>query len=177
MQRRQFLENSLSAAGLSALASTTILGDDQPAKARVAANDKIAICMVGVKGRGASVLSTFASIPEVEVKYVCDIDEGVLQAKIAAVEKQTGRKPEGIKDYQKALDDKSIDAFVIGTPDHWHALPTIHACQAEKDVYVEKPDGHNIVEGRTMVAAAKKHNRVVQLGTQSRKQYASSGTG
>src|SRR6185503_5463348 len=97
MERRQFLENSLAAAGLSALASTAVLGDDQPEKARVAANDKIAICMVGVRGRGGSVLSTFASIPEVEVKYVCDIDDGVLQSRIAAVEKQTGRKPQGIK--------------------------------------------------------------------------------
>jgi predicted dehydrogenase len=168
MQRRQFLENSLSAAGLSALASTTVLGDDQPQQARVAANDKVAICMVGMRGRGGTVLSTFASIPEVEVKYVCDIDEGVLQAKVAAIEKQTGRKPQAIKDYRQAIDDKTVDALVIGTPDHWHALPTIHACLADKDVYVEKPDGHNILEGRTMVAAAKKHNRVVQLGTQSR---------
>jgi predicted dehydrogenase len=168
MQRRQFLEESLSAAGLSALASTTVLGDDQPQKTRVAANDKIAICMVGMRGRGGAVLSTFASIPEVEVKYVCDIDESVLQAKAAAIEKQTGRKPQAIQDYRQAIDDKSVDALVIGTPDHWHALPTIHACLADKDVYVEKPDGHNILEGRTMVAAARKHNRVVQLGTQSR---------
>jgi predicted dehydrogenase len=168
MQRRHFLENSLSAAGLSALASTTVLGDDQPEQARVAANDKIAICMVGMRGRGGTVLSTFASIPEVEVKYVCDIDEGVLKAKVEAIEKQTGRKPQAIKDYRQAIDDKTVDALVIGTPDHWHALPTIHACLADKDVYVEKPDGHNILEGRTMVAAAKKHNRVVQLGTQSR---------
>lgn len=168
MQRRQFLENSFTAAGLTALAANTVLADDQPEKAKVAANDKIAICMVGVRGRGGHVLSTFASIPEVEVKYVCDIDDGVLQAKLAAVEKQTGRKPQGIKDYRQALEDKAVDALVIGTPDHWHALPTIHACLAEKDIYVEKPDGHNILEGRTMVAAAKKHKRVVQLGTQSR---------
>jgi predicted dehydrogenase len=168
MQRRQFLENSLSAAGLSALASTTVLGDDQPEKARVAPNDKIAICMVGMRGRGGQVLSTFASIPEVEVKYVCDIDESVLKAKAEAIEKQTGKKPQAIKDYRQAIDDKTVDALVIGTPDHWHALPTIHACLADKDVYVEKPDGHNILEGRTMVAAAKKHKRVVQLGTQSR---------
>ena len=66
------------------------------------------------------------------------------------------------------MDDNSVDAIVAGTPDHWHALPTIHACQAEKDVYVEKPDGHNIIEGRTMVAAAQKYKRVVQLGTQAR---------
>src|SRR6476619_7646750 len=98
MERRQFLENSLAAAGLTALASSSVLGDDQPEKARVAANDKIAICMMGVHGRGGAVLNAFASIPEVEVKYVCDIDEGVLQSRVAGVEKQTGRKPQGIKD-------------------------------------------------------------------------------
>src|SRR4029079_12919493 len=81
---------------------------------------------------------------------------------------KTGKRPLGIKDFRKALEDKSLDALVIGTPDHWHALPTIHACQAGKDVYVEKPDGHNIVEGRTMGAAAKKYGRIVQLGTHSR---------
>jgi len=168
MHRRQFLENSLAAAGLSALASTTILGDDKPAKASVSPNDKITLCMMGINGRGGSVLSTFASIPEVEVKYVCDIDEGVLNSRIAGVEQRTGKRPIGIKDYRKALDDPSVDALAAGTPDHWHALPTIHACQADKDVYVEKPDGHNIIEGQTMVAAMKKHGRVVQLGTQSR---------
>ena len=125
--------------------------------------------MMGVRGRGGGVLSTFASLPEVEVRYVCDLDEQVL-----AVADRPGRAEDrassrsAIKDFRKALDDKTLDALVLGTPDHWHALPTIHACQAGKDVYVEKPDGHNILEGRTMVAAAKKYGRVVQLGTQSR---------
>jgi predicted dehydrogenase len=123
---------------------------------------------MGVKGRGGGVLSTFASLGEVEVRYVCDIDEQVREAAIARVEQKTGKRPIGIKDYRQALDDKSLDALASGTPDHWHALPTIHACQAGKDVYVEKPDGHNIIEGQVMVAAAKKHGRVVQLGTQSR---------
>src|SRR4029450_11986487 len=107
-------------------------------------------------------------LPEVEVRYVCDIDERALEAGLVGVEKVTGKRPQALKDFRKALEDKSLDALVIGTPDHWHALPTIYACQAGKDVYVEKPDGHNILEGRTMVAAAKKHGRVVQLGTQSR---------
>ena len=168
MHRRQFLERSLAAAGLSALASTTILGDDQPAKTNVSPNDKITLCMMGVNGRGGSVLATFASIPEVEVKYVCDIDEKVLSSRIAGVEQRTGKRPIGIKDYRQALDDPSVNALAAGTPDHWHALPTIHACQAGKDVYVEKPDGHNIIEGQTMVAAMNKHGRIVQLGTQSR---------
>jgi predicted dehydrogenase len=124
--------------------------------------------MMGVRGRGGGVLSTFAALNDVEVRYVCDIDVAALASGLKRVEDKTGRKPNGIKDFRRAIDDKAVDAFVIGTPDHWHALPTIYACQAGKDVYVEKPDGHNIVEGQTMVAAAKKHRRVVQLGTQSR---------
>ena len=161
MDRRSFLRSSAiagTAAGLS-------LSLERKA---IAANEKISICMMGVRGRGGGVLSTFASLPEVEVRYVCDIDETPLAAGIARVEKATGKRPIAIKDYRKALEDKSLDALVMGTPDHWHALPTIHACQAGKDVYVEKPDGHNIIEGRTMVAAAIKYSRVVQLGTQSR---------
>ncbi len=160
MNRRNFLESSTSAGVVAALTSIA-------ANKAVAANEKIAVCVAGIRGRGGSVLSTFASLPEVEVRYVCDIDESVLASRVAAVQK-AGHKATGIKDYRQALDDKTLDALVLGTPDHWHALPTIHACQSGKDVYVEKPDGHNILEGQTMVAAAKKHGRVVQLGTQSR---------
>src|SRR5262245_4720224 len=161
MDRRSFLESSAAAGAVSALSTIA-------ANKAYAANDKISICMMGVRGRGGSVLSTFADLPDVEVRYVCDIDEKPLQAGIARVEQRTGKRPTAIKDFRKALDDKSLDALVMGTPDHWHALPTIYGCQSGKDVYVEKPDGHNIIEGQTMVAAAKKHHRVVQLGTQSR---------
>ena len=161
MNRRTFLESSAAAGAMTVLSSIA-------AKKAVAANDKISICMAGVRGRGGGVLSTFASLPDVEVRYVCDIDESVLASRLSQVDQKSGTKPIGIKDYRQALDDKTLDALVLGTPDHWHALPTIHASQAGKDVYVEKPDGHNIIEGQTMVAAAKKHGRVVQLGTQSR---------
>ena len=161
MNRRSFLTSSAAGGAVVALTSLT-------ARQAVAANDKISICMVGVRGRGGSVLSTFASLPEVEVKYVCDLDPPVLSAAVERVAERKGTKPTALKDYRQALDDKSLDAIVLGTPDHWHALPTIHACQAGKDVYVEKPDGHNIAEGQVMVAAAKKYGRVVQLGTQSR---------
>jgi predicted dehydrogenase len=137
-------------------------------KKRIGPNDRITICAMGLRGRGGSVLNTFASLADVDVKYVCDIDEAVLSGRVAQVADRKGRKPEAIKDYRKALEDPQVDALVIGTPDHWHALPTIHACQAGKDVYVEKPDGHNLIEGRTMVAAMRKHQRVVQLGTQAR---------
>lgn len=159
MNRREFLESATAAGVLLAAQGKT---------AQAAPNDKITVCVMGVRGRGSSLLSTFAALPEVNIKYVCDLDDRVLGSRVEQVTKLTGRKPEAIKDYRKALDDKSIDAIVSGCPDHWHALPTIHACQAGKDVYVEKPDGHNILEGRTMVAAGKKHGRVIQLGTQSR---------
>jgi predicted dehydrogenase len=161
MDRRTFLGSSVAAGVAGALSMGA-------AQRTYAANDKISICMMGVRGRGGGVLSTFASLAEVEVRYVCDLGERAREAGIARVEKQTGKKQIGIKDYREALDDKSLDALVSATPDHWHALPTIHACQAGKDVYVEKPDGHNIIEGQVMVAAAKKYSRVVQLGTQSR---------
>ncbi|MCI0356927.1 MAG: Gfo/Idh/MocA family oxidoreductase [Planctomycetaceae bacterium] len=161
MHRRTLLESSAATGMLAALAAMN-------RRRAVAANDKISICMVGIRGRGGSVLSTFASMPEVEVRYVCDLDAGVLAAGVERVAERTGTKPTALGDYRKSLEDKTLDAIVLGTPDHWHALPTIHACQAGKDVYVEKPDGHNIIEGQTMVAAAKKHGRVVQLGTQSR---------
>src|SRR5688572_279976 len=161
MNRRSFLQSSAAAGAFATFSSLA-------ASKAVAANDKISICMIGVRGRGGGVLSTFASLPEVEVKYVCDLDQPVLAAAVERVAERKGTRPAAIKDYRQALDDKTLDAIVLGTPDHWHALPTIHGCQAGKDVYVEKPDGHNILEGQTMVAAAKKHGRVVQLGTQSR---------
>ena len=126
------------------------------------------MAVTGIRGRGRQLLKMAAANPKVEVKYVCDLDEVTLGKKIDEVASSTGRRPTPIKDFRKALDDKEVHALVLGTPDHWHAIPTILACQAGKDVYVEKPDGHNILEGQTMVAAAKKHQRVVQLGTQAR---------
>jgi predicted dehydrogenase len=114
------------------------------------------------------VSKTFASRKNVDVKYVVDVDEGVRRKHAEELGRMTGRKPEAIKDFRRALDDKEVDAIMLGTPTHWHAIPTIMACQANKDVYVEKPDAHNVVESYVMVAAMKKYRRVVQLGTQSR---------
>ena len=161
MDRRTFLHGSAAATALA-------VSQRLAAQAHAAPNERITVCVMGVRGRGGSLLDTFASLPDVDVKYVCDLDPNVLGSKVNRVAARTGRKPEAIKDFRNALDDKSVDALVMGTPDHWHALPTILACQADKDVYVEKPDGHNILEGRTMVAAMKKYRRIVQLGTQAR---------
>jgi predicted dehydrogenase len=165
MNRRDFL--SQTSQTTVALGVAGALAASAP-QARAAPNDRIVVCVAGVRGRGNNLLTTFAANSAVDVKYVCDIDDRVLESRTKEVASRTGKKPEAIKDFRKALDDDAVNALVLGTPDHWHAIPTILACQAKKDVYVEKPDGHNILEGRTMVAAAKKHGRVVQLGTQGR---------
>ena len=159
MFRRDFLTASAGAAALAV---------SQKASGAPLANDRITVAVAGVRGRGNGLLKTFASRPRVDVKYVCDVDESVLRQRTDEVAKATGKRPQMIGDFRRALDDQSVDALVLGTPTHWHAIPTIMACQAGKDVYVEKPDSHNVLEGRAMVAAAKKYNRVVQLGTQSR---------
>jgi predicted dehydrogenase len=155
--RRTFLAISATA-GLG-LASGTL---------RAAPSDQIRVGVVGVRGRGNSLIRNFAAQKDVVISYLCDIDEKALSGRAAELEKSAGTKVATVKDYRKILDDKDVDALVLGTPDHWHALQTIHACQAGKDVYTEKPDGHNINEGKAMVAAARKHQRMVQMGTQLR---------
>ena len=166
MNRRTFLSQAKTAAVGLAVAGPVLR--NRRAAGNVAANDRITIAMMGVRGRGGSVRNAFAACPNVEVKYICDIDENTLRKRTGAVAEKTGQRPTMLKDFRRALDDPAVNALVIGTPDHWHAIPTIMACQAGKDVYVEKPDGHNVLEGRTMVAAAKKYERIVQLGTQGR---------
>ena len=165
MDRRSFVQG---AAATGMIASGYFTEAQSEEKKRISPNDKITVCVTGVRGRGNNLLKTFSSIPDVNVKYVCDLDTSILGSRADEVRNRTGKNPERITDFRKAIDDKTVDALVLGTPDHWHALPTIHACMSGKDVYVEKPDGHNIIEGQTMVAAAKKHKRIVQLGTQAR---------
>ena len=165
MDRRQFLRStSVTAAAAAVGWHSQVSGQETVAQL----NDRITVAVAGVRGRGGGLLSTFAGLSDVDVKYVCDVDEGVRNTRAAGVRQGERKSPAAIKDFREALDDDAVDALVLGTPDHWHALPAIMACQAGKDVYVEKPDGHNILEGETMVAAAKKYKRVVQLGTQAR---------
>jgi predicted dehydrogenase len=155
--RRTFL--ALSATAGLGLASGTL---------RAAPSEQIRVGVVGVRGRGNSLIRNFAAQKDVSIAYLCDIDEKALAGRAAELEKTAGTKVTAVKDYRKILDDKDVDALVLGTPDHWHALQTIHACQAGKDVYTEKPDGHNINEGKAMVAASRKYQRMVQMGTQLR---------
>lgn len=130
------------------------------------ANERIVTGHIGVGGQGGGNLGAFLKLATPAA--VCDVDKKRLAAAVGRVEKETKKPCEGFGDYRKLLDRKDIDAVVISTPDHWHALTTIHACQAGKDVYCEKPLSLTIVEGRKMVEAARAHGRIVQTGSQQR---------
>jgi hypothetical protein len=153
MTRRQFVLGSAAAAATLTLAHRRVLG----------ANDAINIGFIGVGGRGASSVQWFSEIPGVRIAAFCDPDTSHL----AACQKKFP-DAQTMVDMRKMLDDKSIDTVVISTCNHWHALAAIWACQAGKDVYVEKPVSNNVWEGRKIVEAARKYNRIVQGGTQQR---------
>ncbi len=149
------------------LAAGTVLAADQPA---VAANEKLVVALIGCGGQGRSDLRAFLKLPEVQVAAVCDVDDSHTEGAAQDVQK-SGRPVDKLqreRDFRRVLDRKDIDAVIVGTPDHWHAYVLTAACASGKDVYCEKPLSHNIVEGRAMVAAAKKYKRVVQVGTQQR---------
>jgi predicted dehydrogenase len=131
-------------------------------------NDRITIAMMGVRGRGRSVLSDFCRQPDVDVAWICDVDQNVVEPAMKTVEEARGTRPPLTADIRRVLEDKSVDAVVMATPIHWHAPGTILACDAGKDVYVEKPCSHNVREGRLMVEAARRNRRIVQHGTQLR---------
>ncbi len=131
-------------------------------------NDTIRVACVGVRGRGRDHMKAYNQMANVEIAAICDVDESVLNAAVAAVEKAKGKRPMAFTDLRKLLEDKSIDAVSIATPNHQHTLQTIWACQAGKDVYVEKPCSHDMFEARQIVAAAQKYNRIVAHGTQQR---------
>jgi len=160
MLRREFLATACSAGAASVLAAQT------PGK--VAASERIRVGCIGAGGRALSLVNSFSRNAQCEVVALADLDPGKFPAAVAAVEKHQGSTPTTTGDFRRLIDDPRLDAIVVGTPDHWHAIPTILACLAGKDVYVEKPDGHNIVEGQRMIAAARSRGRIVQLGTQAR---------
>jgi predicted dehydrogenase len=132
------------------------------------ANDRVRVAVCGVHKRGWDHVRQFAKLPNVEVAAVCEVDENVLNGRLRDMEKLKLAKPATYIDVRKLMDDKSIDAISIATTHSWHALIAIWACQAGKDVYVEKPCSHNWWEGRQLVRAARKYNRIVQHGTQGR---------
>ncbi|MGH9613680.1 MAG: Gfo/Idh/MocA family protein [Bryobacteraceae bacterium] len=133
-----------------------------------AATDKIQMAVIGLHGRGRNHISGFQALPDAEVALICDVDKNILAERAEQFEAKYGRKVRTETDLRRVFDDKSIDAVSIATPNHWHALATVWACQAGKDVYVEKPGTHNLAEGRKMIEAAHKYNRIVQHGVQLR---------
>jgi predicted dehydrogenase len=162
VNRRQFLNRSTSVA--TAAVGLTALNHLHAASRP---NERVQIAVMGVHGRGKALASEFASIKEAHVVAICDVDDSVIAPVVKVVEEKQGNSPPRVEtDVRKLIEDKSIDALVIAAPNHWHALATIWACQAGKDVYVEKPVSHNVFEGRHMVDAAKKYDRIVQVGTQ-----------
>jgi predicted dehydrogenase len=170
IRRSEFIKRTAAVAGGAMIAPAYIrnMVSDSP-------NERIKIAVAGISGqrkvvrgmisgRGIVHVNTYAAIPNVTVKTICDVDERLFPGMSATVEKLFGTKPGTETDFRKLLDDKDIDVISIATPDHWHALMTIWACQAGKDVYVEKPVCHNVSEGRKMVQAARKYDRIVQSG-------------
>jgi predicted dehydrogenase len=156
IDRRDFLKAGAAAAA--AFQTKNVLG----------ANDRVRIAIIGLRGRGFDHIKTYHGIPNVEIAAVCDVDENVMAGRLKDMDKLGIPKPQTFGDYRKLLEDKSIDAVSVATPNHWHSLMGIWACQAGKDAYVEKPCSHSWWEGKQLVAAANKYNRIVQHGTQSR---------
>lgn len=133
------------------------------------ASDKVVLALIGAGGRGTSVIiSIKKNTPNVEVKYVCEVDDSRGGRAIDELSKMQGYKPQRVAEMQLVFDDKDVDAVVICTPEHWHALATIRACEAGKDVYVEKNISLSIGEGRKMIETADKYQCIIQCGTQNR---------
>jgi predicted dehydrogenase len=161
VNRRHFLQTSIAAGATTLLARTAAGAADKP-------NERIRLAVMGVRGRGKDLMRGFARCGDTEIVTVIDVDDRVVPQALKDLSAVQTTEPKVEKDLRKVLDDPSITALVVAAPDHWHALATVWACQAGKHVYCEKPACHNIVEGRRMVEAARKHNRVVQIGTQRR---------
>ena len=171
ISRREFLEQGGKTAlgvGLGAVMGATLARPAAARSAKPGPNDKVLIGAIGVGGMGMENMRHFLDLSDCEVTAVCDVDSVHLERAATEVEKKTGKRPRMFKDFRELLEMKDIDAVSIGTPDHWHALPMIRAAEAGKDCYLEKPMSHDIVEAKAMVAAAKKHDTVVQLGTWQR---------
>lgn len=168
MKRREFLQKAnRSAIGLAA--GWTILSNPQSVRA-TPANDRLVLAMIGVGGgRGHSLATGFLDRGDCEIRYICDVNRLLHQPRADAyAQRQGGKRPKCLQDFREMLTDASVDAAVIATPPHWHALATILCCRAGKDVYCEKPQSHNPWEGRLAIEAARKYDRIVQIGTQNR---------
>jgi predicted dehydrogenase len=175
ISRREFATR-LGAAATTVVAGATLLNPSRVSAAPlvgsriIGANDRVVLASIGVRGQGNALKRGFARLKNVEIKTICDIDAnvGAMRVNDKALENVPTFKPGFQQDLRRVLEDKDIDGVIIATPNHWHALATIWALQAGKHVYVEKPASHTVFEGRKMVEAAQKYNKIVQVGTMNR---------
>jgi predicted dehydrogenase len=165
--RRQFLEDSMfaAAAAVGASAAAPLWSAEEQS---TSPNEKLSVAVIGVNGRGRSHLDAFIGRQDTEVTHICDADLAVGQRQAEKVAQRQSRKPTVVQDIRRLLEDKTIDIVTVATPNHWHALAAIWAMQAGKDVYLEKPVSHNVLEGRVLVDVARKSGRICQTGTQCR---------
>src|SRR3954462_15037016 len=165
ISRRRFVRNSLLTAA--ALKAWPMIAQTSTRSRVMGANGDIRYAVVGFNSRGTEHINGMAKVPGTRLVALCDVDSAVLQKELTKVT-VNGQQVQGYTDIRKLLENKDIDAVTFATPNHWHSLGSIWAVQAGKDVYVEKPVSHNVREGRKIVEAARKHNRIVQTGTQCR---------
>ncbi|MBI3466274.1 MAG: Gfo/Idh/MocA family oxidoreductase, partial [Planctomycetes bacterium] len=167
LTRRSFLAQSLAGSAVFGAAwGSEPLPSSVPPVKEFSPNEKIAVGFIGLGGMGTGTLNGFLSHKDVDVLAVCDVYEPHVYRAREIVEKSHRPAPDTYKDFRRVLERKDIDAVVVSTPDHWHAIPSILACQADKDVYCEKPLVYCIDEGKTMVKAARENKRITQMGTQ-----------
>src|SRR5215217_2217516 len=160
MDRRKFIRDaSLTTAGITLL-NFPVFGKNAP-------SNKVVVAVMGVNGRGSYLAQKFSQLQNVEVAYICDVEEKAIQKGFAAL-KDAKRKPELVKDIRKLVERKDFDALLVATPDHWHAPAAILAVAHGKHVYVEKPCGHNPYEGELISQALHKHGKLIQMGNQRR---------
>ncbi len=164
LSRRQFLRQS----GAAGIAASFVISGTKSSGRVLGANETVRVGVAGIRGRGGDHINEFSKIPGVQVTHLIDPDSRTFGSRVAQVKKLGGNTPKCFQDIRQALEDKDLDAVSVATCNHWHSLITIWACQAGKDVYVEKPCSHNVFEGRQCVEAARKYQRIVQHGTQRR---------
>jgi predicted dehydrogenase len=164
--RRSFLKTS--AAASAAWAAGSYFVSQSPAQETKSTGATLNVAIMGVNGRGGALATGFIGQPNCQVAYICDVDERAINKVMSPISERQNRRPQSVVDFRKALDDKSVDILVCAAPNHWHAPATILGCAAGKHVYVEKPCSHNPREGELAVEASRKHNRVVQMGSQRR---------
>jgi len=174
MNRRDFLKHTgaaglgLSVAGLLSAPRGARAQGDAATRRSLGPNDKVTVAVIGTNGRGMAHISSLTGLPAVEIAYICDVDDRAIAKGVKATAKHQTAEPKGLKDFRKALEDKSLDAVTIAVPDHWHAPMAILALAAGKHVYLEKPCSHNPREGELLIEAVRKSGKIFQMGNQRR---------